>query len=230
MTLNVPSFFAGIGTVVVLLTLGFGGGVLMSGVISDKPREPGKVEKWAVEQKASAEQKTPDAQKPAIITATPVPVAPAQAAPPPAPQPIVNAEPAPQPALPVASNPPAPQPAADAAPVTAPAPPAPAPVRQASQPLQQKPVALVDPAVPQPQAKPQTTKRADKRNDRRKQATERRRQPQIDNASARTADQRPRQQEIDDDDDDVRAPLPFFRGREREETRRPFFGFFGNDD
>ena len=49
MTLNVPSFFAGIGTVVVLLTLGFGGGVLMSGVIGDKPREPGKVEKWAAE-------------------------------------------------------------------------------------------------------------------------------------------------------------------------------------
>ena len=44
MTLNVPSFFAGIGTVVVLLMLGFGGGVMMSGVINDKPREPGKVE------------------------------------------------------------------------------------------------------------------------------------------------------------------------------------------
>ena len=32
MTLNVPSFFAGIGTVLALLVLGFGGGVMMSGV------------------------------------------------------------------------------------------------------------------------------------------------------------------------------------------------------
>ncbi len=80
------------------------------------------------------------------------------------------------------------------------------------------------------QAKPQATKRADKRNDRRKQVTERRRQPQIDNSpQAQTADRRPRQQEIiDEDDDDVRAPVPFFR--EREEIRRPFFRFFGNDD
>ena len=134
MTLNVPSFFAGIGTVVMLLTLGFGGGVLMSGVITDKPREPGKVEKWAAEaQKAPAEQKAPEAPKPPpIITATPVPVGPAQAAPPP-PQPIVNAEPAPQP---VATQP-APPPAADPAPVTAPAPPPPAPVRQQRRSLQQ---------------------------------------------------------------------------------------------
>ena len=50
MTLNAPSFFAGIGTVVALLTLGFGGGVLISDVISDKtPREPSKVEKRAAE-------------------------------------------------------------------------------------------------------------------------------------------------------------------------------------
>ena len=70
MTLNVPSFFAGIGTVVLLLTLGFGGGVMMSGMINDKPREPGKVEKWAAEQKAPAETKTPaEAPKPPVITA-----------------------------------------------------------------------------------------------------------------------------------------------------------------
>ena len=104
MTLNVPSFFAGIGTVVVLLTLGFGGGVLMSGVISDKPREPGKVEKWAAEGRRRRRQKTPGTRRShlrhraPVITATPVPVAPA--APPPAPQTIVNAEPAPQPAQP----------------------------------------------------------------------------------------------------------------------------------
>ena len=65
MALNVPSFFAGIGTVLALLILGFGGGVLMSGVISDSPRERGKVEKWAAE-----------AQKAPVVAATPVPAPP----------------------------------------------------------------------------------------------------------------------------------------------------------
>ena len=106
-------------------------------------------------------------------------------------------------------------------------------MRQASPPLQEKPVALVDPAAPQPQAKPQKPKRAasEKRDERRKQVTERRRQPQIDNApEVRAVDRRPQELD-DDDDDDVRAPRPFFRDREREEVRRPFFfGFFGNDN
>src|SRR3954451_15616005 len=50
MTLNAPSFFAGVGTVLGLLIVGFGGGVLMSGVVSDNtPREPNKIEKRAAE-------------------------------------------------------------------------------------------------------------------------------------------------------------------------------------
>src|SRR6186713_1692174 len=105
MTLNVPSFFAGIGTVVVLLTLGFGGGVMMSGVISDKPREPAKVEKWAAEARKSPAAET---EKPPVVTATPVPVAPAPAPAPVTPTPVAAASSA----QPVAKEEPAPQAAA----------------------------------------------------------------------------------------------------------------------
>src|SRR5947199_9711271 len=90
MMLNAPSFFAGIATVLGLLVVGFGGGVMMSGVISDNtPREPSKVEKRAAE-----------AAKPPVTEpkpATPVVVPPA---PQPTPPPAQLAEPAPAPAAP----------------------------------------------------------------------------------------------------------------------------------
>ena len=108
MTLNVPSFFAGIATVVVLLTLGFGGGVMMSGALSDKPREPSKVEKWAAEA-----QKPPatETQKAPVITATPVPVAPA-------PAPVAATPAASTPANEQPAPPPSPEPAPQPAPVS----------------------------------------------------------------------------------------------------------------
>jgi len=238
MTLNVPSFFAGIGTVVVLLTLGFGGGVMMSGVISDKPREPAKVEKWAAEARKSPAAET---EKPPVVTATPVPVAPAPAPAPVTPTPVAAASSA----QPVAKEEPAPQAAAQPvsqlqpAQVSTVSPPSPAPSDAAPTPpkaspaLQERPVALTNPAPPAPLARErlQKAKReaAEKRKaQERKQAADRRRQ-RIDNAETRVTERRP-QREIDDDDDD-RAPLPFFRGREREDFRpRPLFRLFGDQD
>ena len=63
MTFNAPSFFVGVGTVLGLLVVGFGGGVLMSSVFFDKgAREPNKIERRAA-----------DVVKPPVIEATPVP-------------------------------------------------------------------------------------------------------------------------------------------------------------
>ena len=46
-TFNVPSFFAGVATVLAILIVGFGGGVMMSGVLSDTSRKPNKIERQA---------------------------------------------------------------------------------------------------------------------------------------------------------------------------------------
>ena len=71
MTFNVPSFFVGIATVLLTLTVGFGGGVLMTGVFSDRGgREPNKVARRAVEEAKPA-------PTPAIV-ASPLPSAAAQ--------------------------------------------------------------------------------------------------------------------------------------------------------
>src|SRR5437763_3746676 len=109
MTFNAPSFFAGIGTVVVLLVAGFGGGVLMSTMMTgDSSREPNKIERRAAE-----------SAKPPTVASDPVPVVEdrkaepvvqAAAVPPAAPQ---NAVP---PAAPQNAIPPAPQNAAPPAP------------------------------------------------------------------------------------------------------------------
>ena len=106
MTFNVPSFFVGVGTVLLTLTVGFGGGVLMTGVFSDRTREPNKLERRATEE-----------IKPPAIVAGPVIAAPS-------PQPAAEPQPAP---VPVA------EPAVPAPPAEPPkAPPAePKPVRQA---------------------------------------------------------------------------------------------------
>ena len=80
MTFNAASFFAGIGTVMFLLAAGFGGGILMSGMLTDNtPREPSKIERRAAE------------TAPPAVTTKPVAVAPApkiqQTTPPPASEP-----------------------------------------------------------------------------------------------------------------------------------------------
>src|SRR5687768_5135487 len=92
MTFNAPSFFVGVGTVLGLLVVGFGGGVLMSSVFLDNgAREPNKIERRAA-----------DVAKPPLIEATPVPAVST-----PAPQP---APPAPQVAEPAPAPPPPPAP------------------------------------------------------------------------------------------------------------------------
>ena len=211
MKLNVPSFFAGIGTVVVLLALGFGGGVLMSGVISDKPRGPGKVEKWAAE--------TKETTKAPAVAAVPVPASPSVASAEPA-QPPVREESAPAPQTPIQAAAPPPQ---QTNPAALPAPPAPA---QAAPPLgQERPVALANPASAQ--AKPPKARRENaNRTERSRQFTERRRPQRFEEETV--TDRRARIQEFDDDGE--RAPLPFYQGREREDFRRPMFRLFGDDD
>ena len=210
MKLNVPSFFAGIGTVVVLLALGFGGGVLMSGVISDKPRGPGKVEKWAAE--------TKETTKAPAVAAVPVPVSPPAASAEPA-QPPAREENAPAPQASIQAAAPPPQ---QTSPAALPAPPAPA---QAAPPLgQEQPVALTNPGPAQ--AKLPKPRRENANRTERRQFTERRRPQRFEEETV--PDRRARIQEFDDDDEP--APPPFYRGREREEFRRPMFRLFGGDD
>ena len=57
MTFNVPSFFAGVSTVLLTLVVGFGGGVLMTGTFTDRPREPNKLERRATEERPAPEAK-----------------------------------------------------------------------------------------------------------------------------------------------------------------------------
>ena len=56
MTFNTPSFFAGIAAAVGILALGFGGGVMMSGVLSDASRAPNKIERQAARDTTTNEQ------------------------------------------------------------------------------------------------------------------------------------------------------------------------------
>ena len=111
MTFNVPSFFAGVGTVLLTLIVGFGGGVLMTGMFTDRPREPNKLERRATEEIRPA----PEAKPPTIVAgpviATPVPAPqPVAEQPVPAAQtPAKRAEPPAEP--PKAAEPPKTQPA-----------------------------------------------------------------------------------------------------------------------
>ena len=50
MALDVRSLFVGAAGVLGILVLGFGGGVMMSGVLTDGPREPNKLEKQAAKE------------------------------------------------------------------------------------------------------------------------------------------------------------------------------------
>jgi hypothetical protein len=94
MPFSMPSYFLGVGTVVGALTLGFGGGVLLTKTAIKEPAGPSKIER------AARAEPTPAA--PAVTEAKAVPVpradpAPAVASgPAPAPQVQAAAEPAPQ--------------------------------------------------------------------------------------------------------------------------------------
>ena len=200
MTFNVPSFFAGVGTVLGLLIVGFGGGVLMSGVVMDKgPRPPSKIEQHGAE-----------VARPPIVAATPVPVAEAKD-----PAPVPQAEPqAPAP----------PQPQAQPTMIAAPSHVQTAPLGP------QHPVALVNPAPEprnaqhDARAKAREAKRAaEKKKAEQRKIAKRRRQQQNKEAqvSGATAE-RSKQQDLDDDDE--RAERPFFVRRED-----AFFRLFGTD-
>lgn len=215
MTFNAPSFFAGAAAVLATLVVGFGGGLLVSGIMSDGTREPNKIER-----RAAVETKPPPAVAPA-----PTPAPPAAA------QPASNI-PGPQPAdQPKAPEPQVqPQPVAQPAPLAQPQPPAQPQSQTADQvpPLgPERTVSLAQPVIqervrePQAPSRDQEAKlRAEKRKaERRKQRDELRLEQQ---ARIRAAE-RSRRLDPEDDDDDER---PLFSRREPlfEPPRFPFFG------
>ena len=119
MNFHAASYFAGIGTVLATLTLGFGGGVLMSEVIADKtPRESSKVAQQKAERARPVEPPAV-AATPVVVAAIPQSeVAPApRASPPPEPEPALSRQAQPQPRP--AQARPSPQPPVTAHPVTA---------------------------------------------------------------------------------------------------------------
>ena len=241
MTFNAPSFFAGVGTVLACLVVGFGGGILISGVLTDGTREPNKIER-----RAAAETKPSTSP---VVVASPAPVAPAQtqaqeaAAPVPAAQ---SAEPAksPEPVQPQA------EPQSPAQPLPRPQVPPPPPPQIADQtpPLgAERAVSLVQP-VGQEQARERAREQARvppaevlprrleagleaerRKAERRKLKAERRLEQQMrKEKEIRAAAERSRRLEADDDDDDARDERPLFTQRDRL-FEPPPFRFFGNN-
>jgi hypothetical protein len=249
MTLDTRSFFVGAAGVLGILLVGFGGGVLMSGVISDgAPRQPNKIERQAVkETRPLAFEATKSVNPPE--TASPVPdVAPTaipSPLPKPAPQLVVQAQPVPQ-----AAPPPKPesQPVRQAQPAPQPAPQSnldPQPVMQA-QPAPQpprtprrsqvrahtlgaeKPVALTQPGLEErpsgdlSRREAERLKAKQRREERRKQMADRRREEQMRREEFTSAVQRSRPQQADADDDD-NAPIVT---RREQPVGLPFFRMF----
>ena len=219
MNFNVPSFAVGAGAALAVMMVGFGGGVLVSGALTDGPRAPNKIERQAA--------KESNETKPAHV---PVPVPPAAAAP-------TQAAVAPPPAAPPNPAPAesSPQPAVQAQPAPPPAQPAPVPQASSPQTAQteslgpQKPVALVQPSGEEQlrpglsrreearlRAQQRREERAQRREERRQLIAERRHQEQMRRAEMRSAE-RLRRQEADDDEPPVMTrrerpfDLPFFR-------------------
>lgn len=216
MTFNAPSFFAGVGTVLACLIVGFGGGILISGVLSDGTREPSKIER-----RAAAEVKPSPAP---VTVAAPVPAAAA---------PVQEAVPAPQPAE---SKPPEPQtqPQGVTQSRPQPAPPQQAPPQpQTAQTLgPERPVSLTQPeGQEQREALPKRLERklqAEKRKaERRKQRAEQRLEAQIRKEQEIRAAVERRRIEADDDED-ARYERPVFMRRDRF-LEPPVIRFFGSD-
>jgi hypothetical protein len=230
-TFNVPSFFVGVGTVLLTLVVGFGGGVLMTGAFTDRPREQNKVERRVNEDAKPAPAP--------VIVASPVPAAaPVQAAPA-HPAPLQAAPPA-RSAAPAAAQPaerpqaPAepPKPVQQAEPRVAPA----SPPQQAADQTAlgpQRPVSLTQPQEPARAAQDASRKaqeakaRAERRKaERRKQIAEQRMRRQQQQA----VQERPHRDASADDDDEDRAERPIFSQRERGIEPPPFrlFKLFGD--
>jgi len=229
-TFSVPSFFVGVGTVLLTLVVGFGGGVLMTGAFTDRPREQNKVERRVNED-------TKPTPTPVIVT-NPVPAAaPVQAAPAP-PAPLQAAPPAPsaapaaaQPAEPPQAPAQPPKPVQQAEPRVAPA----SPPQQAADQTAlgpQRPVSLTQPQEPAREAQDASRKaqeakaRAERRKaERRKQIAEQRMRRQ-----QQAVTERPHRDASADDDDEDRAERPIFSQRERGIEPPPFrlFKLFGD--
>ena len=220
MALDVRSFFIGIATVFGILAAGFGGGVLMGGVISgNDPQGPNKRER---QQAAQQVPKATKPETPPVVAATPLAPATAQATPVPdlAPSPRVispaqpvtvsqdsappqaSPEPQPQPAAPLPQPQPAPQPRMTAdAPALGP----------------EKPVALVQPGDQQLIPPERLSRREERRlreqqrrEERRAQRAERRLQEQM-RREERQIEQAKRLRERDDDEDDEVEERPVVR-------------------
>src|SRR4051794_21764728 len=83
MAIDTRSFFVGIATVLGILAVGFGGGVMMGGVMSGgDTRTPNKVERQAKESAPDTKEIKPAVQPVVVSPAAPPPPAQAQAAPP----------------------------------------------------------------------------------------------------------------------------------------------------
>ena len=239
MTFNVPSFFAGVGTVLLTLIVGFGGGVLMTGTFTDRPREPNKLERRATE------EIRPEAKPPTIVAA-PVTAAPAPVAEQPVPAAQTPAKPAEPPAEPPkATEPPKAQPAepkpvrqAEPQPAPAPAPPAPPSIQTAQtadqQPAAQpklgpqRPVALVQPGNDEQArdardaSRKEAKARAEKRKaERRKQIAEQRMQQRMRQEQQKAVAERLRRDTPDEDDEDS-DQRPIFTQRDRGPEPPPF--------
>src|SRR6185503_14469131 len=90
---STSSFFAGVGTVVVTMALGFGGGVLLTGAFTGgEVRQPNKLERQAVDQSqikpaAAPVPVIPKVPEPQIQAAVTAPATPSPAGVPPTPAP-----------------------------------------------------------------------------------------------------------------------------------------------
>ena len=204
MALDIRSFFIGIATVVGLLAVGFGSGIMMGGVISGDTKAPNKIERQAGKEPAgsivkdvqpAAKDAQPQPKDPGVLardldaikpTSQPTVVTPAaksepapqqvQPAPGPAPEPV-STQPAPPAAPPPA--PPAPKAIAEAPAQPVPAPPTQATQQAAVPPLgAQKPVSLAQPADQQfsLSRREEARLRAQQRREERAQRREERRQ------------------------------------------------------
>jgi hypothetical protein len=219
MAFDIRSFFVGIATVVGLLSVGFGGGLMMGRIMSGDTKAPNKIERQAAKPPDAAAKDTSKDAKEIKPNVEPVAVTP-PAQPAPAPQPTqAQAAPAPAPE-PVATQP---APPAQPKPETQPAPPAPAPTMTAETPPQPALGSQRQVSLPQPSAEPQglsrredarlraqqrREERARRREERRQQMAERRRQEEL-----RREELRARQPQDADDDDDGEQERPVMRPR-----------------
>ena len=185
-TFNVPSFFASVATVLAILAMGFGGGVMMSGVLSDSAHRPNKIERQAARE-AKPETKPADAP---IVPAAPVAAPPGPATPAPAQAaaadaaPAAPAEPRPQPAIqqaqsgsqPPTQSPPVAQPQTATQPTPSPGPERPVSLAQPPPEQQFDPSQLSRREQARYWRHQRREERAQRREERRKQYAERRQQ------------------------------------------------------